>query len=113
MLPEENNNPSGNVPLMMLNAGVGKPVAVKLNACPTSNRNVTLLMLVIDGGLLTVIVKNCVAGGAMPFAALKVTRDCPPLTSDGTLALNVPVPLPRSVKVMPKTSPDSEIDGLG
>ncbi len=67
-----NVTPPGSVPLK-LNVAFGFEFAVatvKLLACPTTN--VALFTLVIRGGLVIVMVKDCVAAGFTPLEAVRV-----------------------------------------
>ena len=66
-----NDTPVGSAPLSdKLGAGVPVAVTVKLPALPTTNEAVSTELIVGAAG--TVSVKDCVAFGVVPFAAVIV-----------------------------------------
>ena len=91
--------PVGRLPVT-LSAGTGKPLVVtrKLEAAPTAK--VAAPALVMAGASFTVSVKDWVASGLTPFAAVMVSPRTPPPPAAGVPA-SVAVPSPLSTKVMP------------
>ena len=65
-----NVTPPGRVPVLV-NDGVGEPVAVTVNVPAEVVVNVVLFALVIAGAVFTVRVKVCVASGAALLCALR------------------------------------------
>ena len=70
--PELRVTPLGRLPVVTLNVGTGKPVAVTVKVPGVPVVKVVLAPLVIVGGKSTESVKLCVALGVMPFCAVIV-----------------------------------------
>ena len=90
------NRPFGNAPLVMLNVGAGKPVAVTVKVPAVPTVKVALATLVIVGACPTVSAKFCVASGLRPLVAVTVKLNTPLLPMAG-----VPLSKPWLLNVTP------------
>src|SRR3954447_2363187 len=91
------------VSLMAIDAPVGKPVAVTVNAVGVPGGKMAWLALVMAGACCTVRVKFCVAFGAMPLFAVMTIGYVPPVPAFGVPA-SVAVPSLLLTKVTPPGS---------